>query len=244
MSLIANAIHLWWADSRTCPRLVAADYHAWFTQAEQQALAQKIPPVREQALFTKCFLKSILSRYVAQAPQELLFDYNAYGKPCLVSRGLQFNLSHSDHYVVLAICRDVAVGIDIQTMRQKLTPLSIAKRFFHEREYSILKALSAEAQRSHFYRLWSAKEAVLKAFGVGIGATGLRDIVFKTADDGSQEAGLVWQIDFAASSALFHMVSLQELFWLPNCAFSLATCQAALAPQVFQWQGPCDVSSF
>ncbi len=238
MQLTGNKVHLWWADSRTCPPLVDTNYQQCFSVAELQALNQKMPKVREQACFAKYFLRNILSRYVDQAPRDLSFRYNAYGKPQLESHELHFNVSHSGHYVALALCRDVELGVDIQTMREKLLPLDIAKRFFHQQEYDVLKSLASSVQRQWFYRLWSAKEAVLKACGIGIGATGLKDIVLNVAADDTKAA---LHIDFAVSTAKFDSMCLQEFFWLSECAFSLATCQATLRPNVFQWQASGDV---
>lgn len=236
MELIDNAVHLWWASVEECPPLCEADYVSWFTQAERHALAQKIPKVRASAFFAKCFLKSILLQYVSQAPSELVFEYNAYGKPVLVGSNFHFNVSHSEHYVVLALCRAVPLGVDIQTMRQNLSPLAIAKRFFHEKEYDGLALLDSEAQRRGFYRLWSAKEAILKALGVGIGATGLKDVALLMPKDVAAPVALA--IDMKASALKLQAFALQEFFWLPDCAFSLATCQATPGPQIFQWRGP------
>ena len=54
---------------------------------------------------------------------------------------------------------------------------TLAKRFYAPSEYQWLNALPREEQHSAFYRLWSRKEAVLKAHGDGISA-GLDKICF------------------------------------------------------------------
>ena len=235
-----HCVHLWWADTREVNLPHERDYASWLTDAERCALQQKIPKVREQALAAKLFLKRVLGSYTKQAPRELCFTHNAYGKPTLQGSDLHFNLSHSAHYLVLVICRTVEVGVDVQTMRQSLKPLDIAERFFHGQEYQALRLLAQKLQTRYFFRLWSAKEAVLKAAGVGIGASGLKDIVFHVPLNPTSHADQALKIDRAASIARFQGFHLQEFFWLPEAAFSLATLEATQDLQTFHWQGKLD----
>ena len=230
-----DTVHLWLADTRDMAPLVEVHYQSWLTDSEWQALAQKIPKVRLQVLWAKLFLKSILARYVAKAPKALVFSHNAYGKPALLETNLQFNLSHSEHFLALAVCHTVNVGVDVQVMRQRIEPLEIAERFFHQQEYQWLQTLAPDKQNQGFYRLWSAKEAVLKAAGIGIGASGLKDVVWVAAE---ASADSVLQMDFELSTALFHAFQWQEFFGLQDCAFSLATVQPVKHVQTFHWSIP------
>lgn len=232
MKMENDQVHLWWADTRGMAPLVEAHYQSWLTPVEWQALAQKILKVRGHALLAKLFLKSILAHYVMQAPKALVFQYNAYGKPALLGTDLQFNLSHSEHFLALAICQTVSVGVDVQVMRQRVEPLAIAQRFFHQEEYQWLQTLTKDKQSQGFYRLWSAKEAVLKAAGIGIGASGLKDVVWM-----GEQANVdsILHMDLEFSKSLFHAFQWREFFGLPNCAFSLATVQPITQVQTFHW---------
>jgi phosphopantetheinyl transferase len=228
---VGDGIHLWWADSRTLNLSMDDEWMAWLSPAEQQALWQKIPKVRAQAFASKIFLKALLAYYLQTTAESLCFHFNAFGKPALMDATIHFNLSHSEHYLALALCKTSEIGVDVQTMRSSLDPLAIAARFFHQSEYQWLQALPTKAQQFFFYRLWSAKEAVLKAAGVGIGATGLAQVVFC--------APIVdtLSMDWALTADQFQGYQCQEFFNLDNSTFSVATCQKVSGLQTFQWQG-------
>lgn len=95
-----------------------------------------------------------------------------HGKPELVLRDVAFNLSHSGHFVVLAVAdKDVgAVGADIE--RTDRVRLSVAKRLFSRDVY---EAIAVEMERDEkaagilFARHWTACEARLKLSGAGLG---------------------------------------------------------------------------
>lgn len=180
-------------------------------------------------------MKSLLARYVDKTPRDLHFTQNAFGKPSLVDEALAFNLSHSGHYVVLALRATGSIGIDLQAFASTRQPLAVAERFFHDSEHQWLQALPEAWQSTYFYRLWAAKEAVLKAAGIGIGATGLKDIVFLPPITVTDKAAL--RIHREVSSDHLAAFQLQEFFWLDGAALSLATCQPHTDLQTFLWQG-------
>lgn len=100
-------------------------------------------------------------------------DYNfdvaagEHGKPYFINRpDIFFNLSHSGNYAVCVIS-DKDCGIDIEDDRNM--KLSVAKRFFSEREYLwITDANDDSEQKSRFFRIWTLKEAYAKVTGNGI----------------------------------------------------------------------------
>lgn len=105
---------------------------------------------------------------VAKIPfSAICLAYNLYGKPEVVNaKQFHFNLSHSASYVVLASSK-CPIGIDIEQIKK--IDLTIAKRFFTDREYRFLQRLSEpEKQIREFYRLWTLKESYIKAVGKGL----------------------------------------------------------------------------
>ncbi len=113
-------------------------------------------------------LRHILAGYVGHAPSKLQFGTNPYGKPHLVgSPSLRFNLSHSHDVAMIAIAR-AEVGIDVEAVRPIDDLLNIAQQFFLADEVEGLRRLPTEAQPPAFYRIWTRKEAYLKAIGTGL----------------------------------------------------------------------------
>lgn len=146
---------------------------------QEESLWQQIhqPARRREYLLGRGLLRQLLAERLGCQTDELRFDTNAHGKPELRSHRWQFNLSHSGEWLVLALCREGPLGVDIEMGLRRRPVLPLARRFYADSEYQWLRALPEQEQASAFYRLWSRKEAVLKAQGNGI-AAGLDKICF------------------------------------------------------------------
>jgi 4'-phosphopantetheinyl transferase len=70
--------------------------------------------------------------------------------------------------MLIAVANRQEVGIDLERVRDTVEPLKLAERFYTQAEYESIKSLPASDQAMQFTRLWVAKEAWLKAQGVGI----------------------------------------------------------------------------
>ncbi len=78
--------------------------------------------------------------------------------------GIEFNLSHSGHYVAFALSED-PVGIDIEAVGRNR---DIAKRVMDPQEYNDFMETVVEKDREEvFARMWTAKESYMKALGLG-----------------------------------------------------------------------------
>ncbi|WP_116964297.1 4'-phosphopantetheinyl transferase family protein [Fastidiosibacter lacustris] len=143
-------------------------------QAENFKLEKK----RKEYLASQWLRYHVLSEYLACDWKLLQFSYTQKGRPYLSDYPeLDFNISHSKHYVVMALTKGQRVGIDIQTMKEKIDVLSIAKHYFSDCEYQWLCQLNEDQQLQRFYWLWTYKEASLKLTGDGI-ANGLSEFKF------------------------------------------------------------------
>jgi len=128
---------------------------------------------RERFILARAFLRDALSAYVQTEPADLQFAVTPAGKPRLRGRGagtpVQFNLSHSDAIALLAITADRPVGIDIERVRRDIEHDAIVRQFFSPTECREYFRLGDEERPSAFARLWTRKEAYLKALGEGMG---------------------------------------------------------------------------
>ena len=114
-------------------------------------------------------MRNILASYLQQSPVDLTLAAGSGGKPRLVPAAeppLEFNLSHSRNYGLLAVARDLEVGVDIEEPRS--IEAGMPKRYFSATEIEDLSRLEGDAWLSGFLRCWTRKEAVLKAEGVGL----------------------------------------------------------------------------
>jgi 4'-phosphopantetheinyl transferase len=114
-------------------------------------------------------LRAIVGEYLGQAPHEVAFSYNPFGKPELASKGqapFHFNLSHSAGQALLAVSDRFALGVDIEEIRPMTE--NVAGHFFSPAECRELRALPGAEQMPAFYRCWTRKEAFVKAHGAGL----------------------------------------------------------------------------
>lgn len=112
-------------------------------------------------------LRLILSRYLDAAPDRLQFACGDRGKPFLVDGAIEFNLSHSGDWALIAVAIDQPVGVDVEQIRSIEFQL-LAERFFHPQEAESIALLPSEEQQLAFFQFWTRKEAYLKAIGCGI----------------------------------------------------------------------------
>ena len=141
---------------------------------------------RRQQLLARAMQREVLSRYEpAIAPADWRFERSAAGRPALAAEfaagGLNFNVAHTPGMVVMAVGRVARIGVDVEAS-DKRVPLPVARRYFSPREATALDALAPEARPRRFLRLWTLKEAYLKALGEGL-AGGLDRITFTLGDD-------------------------------------------------------------
>ena len=127
---------------------------------------------RMQFIMRRGILKQIIAKYLAIEPKNLLFEYNRFGKPFLIGDSLKhdfrFNMSHSKNIALYCIGYQKDVGIDIEYIREDFEFQQIIDRFFSPRAPDFLQKLPTDKRREAFFRIWTRKEAVLKALGKGV----------------------------------------------------------------------------
>ncbi|MGD9782834.1 MAG: 4'-phosphopantetheinyl transferase superfamily protein [Kiritimatiellia bacterium] len=103
-------------------------------------------------------------------PRELGLDRvewktGTHGKPRLARAAAEwgFNLSHAGNYVVAALAKGAAIGVDLEALARKADVEALGERVFSESERALVRAVGRDA----FFALWSQKEALLKALGCG-----------------------------------------------------------------------------
>jgi 4'-phosphopantetheinyl transferase len=140
--------------------LMADEIQLWFFPARSGAGAR----------FDDDRLRRLLAPHVDCAPNELALQRGEHGKPHLqASAAIEFNLSHSHGAALVGLSRSQALGVDIETRHRSRPVLELARRYFAAGEADALAAIDPAHQQAAFLRLWSCKEAVVKALGRGIG---------------------------------------------------------------------------
>ena len=144
------------------------------------ARQQRIQAYRRAEDKARCLVAGLLLRQVCGVTDDRQLVYGEHGKPYLLSRiqtgvnregdvfapdkerrDMYFSIAHAGDYVILATA-DTEVGVDIE----KVAPYeeAVAARCFTSPEQEWMRQ---ERRDDAFYRLWTAKESVMKAAGLG-----------------------------------------------------------------------------
>jgi 4'-phosphopantetheinyl transferase len=151
--------------------------------ADERARAARFVRARDRRRFARCraALRAILGRLLAEPPGSLRFRAAARGKPELdlphppgggAPRDgrpvLRFNVSHSSDLGLIAVCRGLELGIDLERVRPIPEAVRIVESFFTAAEQAEFAAIAGPDRDLAFHRGWTRKEAVLKGFGMGL----------------------------------------------------------------------------
>lgn len=147
------------------------DSHRLLSEDEKLRASKFLRP-RDQARFiaARALLRRCLGRALGLAAEDLVFEYEATGRPYLVGvdAAPDFNVSHSEDAVLIAISSVGRVGVDIEAIRAIDNLDRMAAQVMHPVEWQSFTGLSKDQRIAHFFRLWTRKEALLKARGVGL----------------------------------------------------------------------------
>ncbi|GAV57199.1 ACPS domain-containing protein [Cephalotus follicularis] len=140
--------------------------------------------LKKKALLARALVRTTIARYQINCqvnPRSLKFKKNIYGKPEIewdndenwCPPPLHFNISHTPSLIACGVTVDVPIGIDVEEKQRKIknNVLAFARRYFTPEEVNFLNAISdLEVQRQEFIKLWTLKEAYVKAIGKGFSA--------------------------------------------------------------------------
>ena len=131
-------------------------------------------PRREFAL-CRAALRANLCDLLGCTNERLSFGFGEHGKPFALVAGekapVSFNLSHSTGHGLIAFASRGRprrrIGVDAEVRRPDRDFDGIGERVFGAEERAALTAARGDDKARLFYRLWTLKEALIKALGTG-----------------------------------------------------------------------------
>jgi len=179
-------IDIWLVDDREVADPDLLDAYREILNPEETGRHQRFifTRHRHQFLVSRALVRCVLCQYLDCAPAAVEFSHNRHGKPQVVAdSGLQFNLTHTNGLIALAVTRRAPVGIDVEYLSRQADIVKLAGRYFADEENRALYRLPVAAWNQRFYDLWTLKEAYLKACGTGL-TTPLGDFSFTFGKQG------------------------------------------------------------
>jgi len=213
-------VDLWFAHEALLDDAQVAARLAALLDADERARHDRMAHEsgRRQQLLARAMQREVLSRYQPTiSPAEWRFERAAHGRPALApafaGTGLNFNVAHTTGMVVVAVGRVARIGVDVEAVDKRVS-LPVARRYFSAPEVAGLDALAPEARPRRFLRLWTLKEAYLKAVGEGL-AGGLDRMTFTLGDD----VGISFEHDDDADAARWVFREFKQDAWLLALAY-------------------------
>lgn len=165
-------------------------FDPWLTGAERTRCDRFLQPHDQLAYAAAhALLRWALATHggVPWAQQRIVTD--VHGRPALATGaqasatdgvGMHFSLSHARGLVAVALAPGPRVGVDVENVAARRTDVaSLADAALAPPERAWVDAAADDTvRRDRFFRLWTLKEALLKAVGLGL-ALPLRSIALQ-----------------------------------------------------------------
>jgi phosphopantetheinyl transferase len=141
------------------------------SEAEREHLATiSALDARAQHAIGRATIRMLGARASGRHPQSLAITTSASGKPRFADlEDLHVSVAHTGRVVVVAACPSAAVGVDIEpALTTADDPRRLANRLFAESELASLQDVPDAEVADWFSTVWTIKESVGKALGVGM----------------------------------------------------------------------------
>ena len=145
---------------------------AWLDASERERW-KRLKGDRGRRDFALCraALRLHLGRRLDCPNERLAFGAHRHGKPFVIVNGRTvpygFNVSHAGAHGLIAFAADVSIGVDVEARSPRGNFDRMAARFCGPNEREALATVEEHEKTNLFYRLWTLKEALVKALGSG-----------------------------------------------------------------------------
>jgi 4'-phosphopantetheinyl transferase len=170
----AEDVQLWWASLAVRDGELARLRCLLDRSELARADRLRVPDARRRFIAARATLRMVLALHTGIRPEHIRFTLGTRGKPRLADGVLHFNTSDSGDWVVVAVAAE-ELGVDLEVLRPLHHPTALAERICTEQELESVLQFPEEQRDAALLRLWTCKEAGLKAIGVGLSG-GLRSV--------------------------------------------------------------------
>lgn len=144
----------------------------WLNEEEQARRRQyPLPGSRRRFALCRAALRAVLCRRLGCSNERLSFGSSDHGKPfALVDEtpaAISFNLSHSGKHGLIALVPHGRLGVDVEEYVPRGDFDELSEAVFGPHEQSALARVRGRDKAQLFFRLWTIKEALIKALGLG-----------------------------------------------------------------------------
>ncbi len=169
--LHSDEIHIWFMRFETVSNQFLLPEHSPLSDAELCKVSRfRFARDRQSYFWAHVLARTMLAHFSGAAAEAISFESAPFGKPFINrpegARKLNFNLSHTAGFVACALSRNRRVGVDVERISNCKPEL--ACEVFTRSEARNLAETAPLQRASAFCRLWTLKEALVKALGCGL----------------------------------------------------------------------------
>jgi 4'-phosphopantetheinyl transferase len=173
VQITGNQLHLWSARYSDLDRYYPVLADLISAQEVTRSAGFKKNRDAQNYVLRHGMMRAVLGQYIRKEPQEVPVVHEENGKPILDPQGnthdIHFSLSRTDEMVCLGISKKSSIGLDIVKCDCSYPFSATAEYLFTPGERQWITRTPSRKQHVRFFRIWSLKEALLKAVGGGVG---------------------------------------------------------------------------
>ena len=145
----------------------------WLDEAEHhRRRGYEYAGPRRQFTLCRAALRAVLTRRLDCDNDHLSFGTSVHGKPFALLAGepacIGFNVSHGGRHGLIALAAQGRVGVDVEERTEHRSFDLLVDATFGPEERAALAVRDGADRLQLFFRLWTMKEALLKAHGAGL----------------------------------------------------------------------------
>lgn len=163
---IDSNTHLWQIPALD-PEIIPCLLPLLDTHEQQTAATYHFPKDRTRYIISHGLLRWLLGKYLNVPPAGIAFQREAGNKPFVMQNGqapVHYNMAHAGALILIAVSYE-PLGIDLEQVTQHADMQYMLQDFFSEEEQSRIN--NNKEQSLYFHKLWTRKEALVKATGKG-----------------------------------------------------------------------------
>lgn len=194
-------VSIWYLNIREDAGYYNFLYSLLSEDEKQKAGKFKFQNDRVTSVLARGSLRLLLSKQLDCNAKDITFYYGEYGKPSLIknNKTLKFNVSHSKDMIVIALCNNYDIGVDIEYIKRDFDVFDIVENYFSKKEIKTLNSLPKPEQTAAFFRGWTRKEAFIKAKAKGLSFPLDSFSVSIDSDDKAELYETIWDVNEKAS---------------------------------------------
>jgi 4'-phosphopantetheinyl transferase len=166
--ILSGAVHVWGAQISEQMRNLGYFTELLYQTELERASRYYHQKDKDRFIISRGILRHLLGKYSDRLPANLRFDTGSNKKPFLKNdndNGLYFNVTHSGNWILIAIA-DRETGIDMEKINPDFNYEEIVELIFTHPEIQHIR--DSAPPPGSFYKLWTRKEALAKALGLGL----------------------------------------------------------------------------